>query len=227
MVCRPWPRRWGALGALASVLLLVPAAGADPTPLPSTELDALPGARREDVIHALRKVRLEYGEDAVLIEAQLLLNAMRSGAQRATGVRVDGLRTHRGKRYLRFDVETGLVFDSATRDEAARVQMLWRTIMVPTFERVPTLEVAADGVMIALTYHHRAYRSQNELHAAADQPGTAEETIFYVLASDVDAAARRTVAVRDLLARILVTVDDGERRIAAADPDAPTAPGPE
>jgi hypothetical protein len=200
---------------------------AEPEPLPSG-MEDLGSASPKDVARALRKVRHHYGDDAIVIETQLLMNAMRSGSLRATSVGVDGVRVHEGKKYLVFVVDTGLIFDSATRDETTRIHMLWETIMAPTLEHLPQgLRVPADGIMVILRYHHRPYQTREELRANLDQPGTQEETDFYVLGPDIDAILGRTETPHTLIARARVIVDGNVRTVAAAPPTLPTTPGPE
>ena len=154
---------------------------------------------------------------------------MRSGSVRATAVSVDGVRPHEDKSYLVFVVDTGLVFDSATRDQTTRVHMLWETIMAPTLERFQAqgLRVPADGIKVAMRYHHRPYRRLEEVRADLDQPGTAEETDFYVLRPDVDALVGRTETSHTLLARARVTVDGALRAVPVPPADLPSAPGPD
>jgi hypothetical protein len=215
--------------AVAAMLTLCAGrvAAADPEPLPSG-MEDLGSASRNDVVHALRKVRHHYGDDAIVIETQLLMNAMRGGSVRATAVTVDRVRRHEDKKYLVFVVDTGLVFDSATRDETTRVHMLWETIMAPTLARLQQgLRVPADGIQVTLRYHHRPYRTLDELRANLDQPGTAEETDFYVLGPDIDALVGQTETPHTLLARTRVTVDGSARVVAPAPADLPTAPGPD
>lgn len=228
-VARATPRRWVTAASLALVAmgaLAVCAAGTEPAPLPSAAGE-IPGATRDDVVRALRKVHHKYGEDAVVIESQLLINAMRSGSVRASAVSVDGVKQDHDKRYLGFVIETGLVFDTQTRDVMARIRMLWATIMTPTLERLTALRVPADGIKVAMSYHHRPYRSQNDLRASIDHPGTPEEIAFYVLARDVDALVTRNVTAPNLIARARVTVDGEERAVEASAEDPPTTPGPE
>ncbi len=214
--------------ALAWTTLAGRAAAADPEPLPS-DMEGLDSASRDDVVRALRKVRHHYGDDAIVIETQLLVNAMRSGSVRATAVRVDGVRPHEDKKYLVFVVDTGLVFDSTTRDETTRVHVLWETIMAPTLERLQAqgLRVPADGIEVAMHYHHRPYRRLDEVRANLDQPGTPEETDFYVLGPDVDALVGRSETPHTLLARVRVTVDGAVRTVPAPPADLPTVPGPD
>jgi hypothetical protein len=202
-------------------------AAPDPEPLPSG-MENLDSASPKDVTRALRRVRHHYGDDAIVIETQLLINAMRNGSLRATSVGVDGVRTHEGKKYLVFVVDTGLIFDSATRDETTRVHMLWETIVAPTLEHLPQgLRVPADGIKVVLRYHHRPYQTREELRAKLDEPGTPEETDFYLLGPDIDTILRQTETPHTLIARARVTVDGNARTLAAAPPTLPTTPGPD
>ena len=204
------------------------AAGAtnEPEPLPSG-MESLGATTSSDLARALAKVRRHYGDDAIVIESQLLVNAMRSGSVRATEVSVDGVRPHENKKYLVFVVDTGIIFDSTTRDETTRIHMLWETIMAPTLEHVHALRVPADGIAVTMRYHHRPYRRLDELRADLDRPGTAEETAFYLLGPDVDALLGQSETPHTLLRRAHVTVDGATRTIAAPPAELPTAPGPD
>jgi len=211
----------------AAALLAATGAAAEPTPPAAAALEEMPSATRDDVVRALRKVRRKYGEDAAVIETQLLINAMRHGSVRATTVSVDGVKPYRGKRYLGFSVETGLIFDSQTRDVVTRIHILWSGIMVPTIERLASPRIPADGIKVALQYHHRPYKSRDELRTGMDRPGTSEETVFYLLTPDLTELAARHLTTRDLIARARISVDGKERDVEIADPDPPEAPGPE
>ena len=204
------------------------AAGAtnDPEPLPSG-MESLGATSPTDLSRALAKVRRHYGDDAIVIESQLLVNAMRSGSVRATEVSVDGVRPHENKRYLVFVVDTGIIFDSATRDEMTRIHMLWETIMAPTLEHVHALRVPADGIAVTMRYHHRPYQRLEEVRADVGRPGTAEETAFYLLGPDVDALAVQSETPHTLLRRAHVTVDGATRTLAAPPAELPTTPGPD
>jgi hypothetical protein len=204
-----------------------PARAAAPEPLPSG-LDEMGGASPAEVARALRKIRHHYGDDAIVIQTQLLINAMRNGSIRATQVGVDGVRAHEDKRYLVFVVDTGLIFDTATRDETTRVHMLWETIMAPTLEHLAQgLRVPADGIKVVLRYHHRPYRNREELRVNIDEPGTPEETDFYVLGPDIDAILMRSETPHSLITRARVTVDGSVRTVAVAPDGLPTTPGPD
>jgi hypothetical protein len=216
--------RW----ALVGVVLALPSIAATQTPAPPATLDEIPSAKREDVARLLRKVRHRHGDDAVVIQSQLLINAMQKGSVLATGVRVERVQESYGKRYLGFVVETGLVFDDATRDQVARAQILWATIMEPTLSRLEDgLQVEADGMMVHMQFHRRPYRSVAELRASIDQPGMAGECRFYVLATDLAAVVRGELTLRTLLGRSRTTCDGMELAVAPPRDDQPLTPGPD
>ncbi len=213
---------------LAAVALVVPVDAGAQTPAPATGLEELPSARPQDVTRLLRKIRKRHGEDAVVIQTHLLLNAMQKGSVLATGVRVDRVEEAFGKRYLLFVVETGIVFDDATRDRQARAQVLWASVIEPTLERLKDgLQVDADGMMVQLESHHRPYRSVADLRASLDRPGEPEVTRFHVLASDLDAVVRGELTLRKLVERAHTTIDGTEVAVAPPGDDQPLTPGPD
>lgn len=214
------------VGAFAQAARPAAAGAGDPS-VPDS-LDEMPSANPDSVSRVLAKIRKKHGEDALVIDTQLLLNAMRNGSVLATGVRVDGLDHYRGKRYLAFNVETGLIFDDNTRNETARVQMLWQTIMVPTLERLKSLTVHADdGIMVRMQYHHRPYATHYELRSTIHEPGPSEETLFYLLRSDVLQLVDKRIPAAELFARATIVVDGGEREIPVPTAAEPLTPGPE
>jgi hypothetical protein len=225
VVLAPVVLAFAAALAFAAIARVAPAAN-DPEPLPSG-MESLGTSSPNDLSRALAKVRRHYGDDAIVIESQLLMNAMRSGSVRATAVSVDGVRPHEDKKYLVFVVDTGIIFDSATRDETTRIHMLWEAIMAPTLEHLHALRVPADGIAVTMRYHHRPYQRLEEIRADLERPGTAEETAFYLLGPDVDALVERGETPHTLLRRAHVTVDGAKRAVAAAPPELPTAPGPD
>jgi hypothetical protein len=211
------------------VMVIVPALVRAETPAPPS-LDDIPSAKREDVTRLLRKVRQRHGDDAIVIQTHLLLNAMQKGSVLATGVRVDRVEESLGKRYLGFDLETGMVFDDNTRDPEARLQVLWGAVLEPTLARLEDgLQVAqADGIMVQMQYHHRPYRTVAELRSnLTEQPGTAEVARFYVLASDLDTVVRGQMPVAEMLAKSRVTVDGAERRVRTVPAALALTPGPD
>jgi hypothetical protein len=212
--------------ALAIAPASVRAAETAPDVGPPATLADMPGGNRENVTRLLEQTRRRHGEAAVVVQTKLLLQALRSGSQRATGIRLEGLADQDGTSFLRFHLETGFVFDDLTRDADARVHMLWVAIMEPTLESIRTIELAADGLAVVMLVHHRPYRTGRELRATIDDAGVAEQVAFYVRREDL-AGLGSDGAVRDLFARTRIMVDDAERRLKTPPPDAPTTPGPE
>lgn len=213
---------------LIGIVLASPAMAADQTPAPTADLDTIPSAKRQDVTHLLRKVRQRHGEDAVVIQSQLLMHAMQQGSVLATGVRVDRVDEAFGKRYLGFALETGLVFDDSTRDRVTRAQILWATILAPTLARLQDgLQVNADGVMVRMQYYHRPYRTAAELRASIDKPGDSEEASFYVLASDLDAVVHGALTLDTLLGRSRTIIAGMAIVVEPPRGDQPLTPGPE
>jgi hypothetical protein len=219
---------WLLVVLLSSSAFSSPGFAANETPAPPASLDEIPSAKREDVTRLLRKVRQRHGDDAVAIQANLLLNAMQKGSVLATGVRVDRVAEAFGKRFLGFELETGVVFDNATRDRVARVQILWAIIMEPMLARLEDgLQVkAADGIMVQMQLFHRPYRSVDELRTSIEQPGTSETVRFYVLASDVEAVVRGELTARTLLERTRPTVDGAAITVTPPRDDLVLTPGP-
>ena len=221
-----------ATAVLAIALALRPAAAAEPTlaPLASPDsLDDMPSAKPQDVARLLRKVRQRHGEDAIVVQTHLLLNAMQKGSVLATGVRVERVEEAHGKRFLRFVLETGFVFDDSTRDRVQRAQILWASIMEPTLARLEDgLQVEkADGMVVQMQSFHRPYRTADELRTHIDQPGTSEETRFYVASADLDDVVRGKRTLRTLLAAAHPTVDGADVSVAAPADEMVFTPGPE
>jgi hypothetical protein len=190
-------------------------------------LEEMPSANPESVTRLLQKLRRKWGEDAVVIDTSLLMHAMRNGSVLTTGARVSGVDEYAGKRYLGFHVETGLVFDDNSRNETARVHMLWHTIMVPTLQRLKGLTVPADGIMVRMQYFHSPYGSQRELRQRIHEPGPSEEACFYLLTPDVLGFVEKRVSPYELIARARVTVDGAERHVPVPVADEPLSPGPD
>lgn len=218
------------VGALIASLAwpAVPLA-ADPSPAPPASLDDLPSAKPQDVARLLRRVRQRHGEDVVVVQTHLLLNAMQRGSVLATGVRVERVEELRGKRWLRIVLETGFVFDDSTRDRAQRAQILWATIMEPTLARLGDgLQVEkADGMLVEMQSFHRPYRSADDLRAHIHEPGVPEATRFYVASSDVDEVVRGKRTLRALLGDVHTTIDGEDLAVRPPRDDEVLAPGPE
>lgn len=209
-----------------------PGGAVEPTPAPPaqpTSLEDIPSAKSEDVVRLLRKVRQRHGDDAVVVQTHLLLNAMQKGSVLTTGVRVERVEEALGRHWLRVVLETGFVFDDSTRDRTERAQILWAAIMEPTLARLGDgLQVnKADGLLVLMQSHHRPYRSTDELRAHIEDPGTAEETRFYVSSADVDQVVRGTRTLRALLADVHTEIDGATIAVAPPGDGLALTPGPE
>ncbi len=218
---------------LVGLLVATPAAAeldttAPPAPPPES-LDEIPSAKREDVTKLLRKVRQRHGDDAVVIQTNLLLNAMQKGSVLTTGVRVDRVEEAHGAAYLGFVLETGLVFDEATRDRENRAQILWASIMEPTLDRLQDgLQIKkAAGIVVKMQSFHRPYRSMEDLRTTIDKPGASEEVRFYVSSADLDAVHRGELTLRTLITRAGTTVDGAAITVTPPAADAVLTPGPD
>jgi hypothetical protein len=223
-------RTWFVGVAFAVATLLPPAIAWSQTPVPPQGLDDVPTDKKEEVVHLLRKVRERHGDDAVVIQTHLLLNAMQKGSVLTTGIRVDRVEESFGKRYLGFALETGMVFDDNTRDPEARLQVLWGAVLEPTLARLEDgLQVqTADGIMVEMQYRHRPYRNVAELRSSLDaEPGTVEVARFYVLAADLDAVVRKEMPLAAMLTKSHVIVDGAERSVRLVPADLPLTPGPD
>jgi len=223
-------RTWFVRFALVVATLLPPARVWSQTPVPPQSLEDVPTDKKEEVVHLLRKIRQRHGDDAVVIQTHLLLNAMQKGSVLTTGVRVDRVEESFGKRYLGFALETGMVFDDNTRDPEARVQVLWGAVLEPTLARLEDgLQVTqADGIMVEMQYRHRPYRNVAELRRSLEeQPGTSEVARFYVLAADLDAVVRKQMPIAEVLTKGHVVVDGAERSVRVVPATLPLTPGPD
>lgn len=221
-----------AYGLVAVALLVGPVWAVEPTPAPLAapdSLDDIPSAKPQDVARLLRKVRERHGEDAIVVQTHLLLNAMQKGSVLATGVRVEHVEQAQGKRFLRFVLETGFVFDDSTRDRVQRAQILWATIMEPTLARLEDgLQVEkADGMVVQMQSFHRPYRSADDLRAHIDEPGLSEETRFYVASADLDDVVRGKRTLRTLLSQVHTTIDGADLVVTPPKDDETLTPGPE
>ncbi len=214
---------------VATLALVMPAVGAEPAPAPPGSFDDLPNAKEQDVVRLLRKVRRRHGEDAVVVQTHLLLNAMQKGSVLTTGVRVERVEKALGRRWLRVVLETGFVFDDSTHDRMERAQILWAAIMEPTLARLKDgLQVnEADGVLVQMQYHHRPYRSAGELRAHIDEPGTYEEARFYVASADLDQVVRGTRTLHALLADVHTEIDGAAVVVPPPGDGIVLTPGPE
>jgi hypothetical protein len=180
---------------------VAPGLASDSLPFPEDGIaasESLP----EEILALLKETKEKYGSEALLLQLQLLQYAIRAGATLASGVRVRGVESHHGHRYLVFFVETGIIFNSRETDRRQRVNRLWRDIVTPALERLTSCEVPAEGVALELVYSHRPFRDAAELENTATQdPGRYQQLAVYLLRDDILAFLKNDIDGRKLLSR--------------------------
>ena len=184
------------------------ALGADPPDPSSAEstlgIPSLPA----EIVTLLRENRKTYGEDAVVLQLQLLRNAIHADSILAAGVRVDGVKPHAARRYLAYTVETGIVFNTKQTDRDKRLDHVWSRVVLPSLVPLKVCDVPADGVALELTYFHQAYDDTASFQATVQEhPGESERVIFYLLRDDIVAFNRNEVDATGLYGRAEPAVD--------------------
>jgi hypothetical protein len=153
------------LSILAVWVALSPASGSSEEP-----------STKQEIIQALGDIQNRYGVDAVRMQTRLLESAIEGGAVLETTSGIGGYEEHQGKRYLRFDVMTGIVYDDTTVKEAERAARIWVDVVDPALKRFTALELPADGVALHLRFHHLSYRDRTELFRKhAEHPAPSDE----------------------------------------------------
>jgi hypothetical protein len=161
-----------------------------------------------DVVALLKETRETYGSDALLLQLQLLHEAIGAGSILTAGVRVRGVETYRTRRYLVFFVETGIVFNSRQTHRRERASRLWSEIVTPAIERLRTCDVPAEGIAVELLYSHRPYRDMAELeNTAAEDPGRYQQMGVYLLRDDILAFLQKKIDRRKLFSRSEARID--------------------
>ena len=120
----PCRRGWFLLIALISCL--APALRAQESP-PAASDDG-PSSKAE-IFNAMQDVRRKYGSDAVMLEGHLLGHAVRSGSVGEAVVSVGGFEDSDGKRFLTFQLETGIIYNDREVSAAARPARVWSEIV--------------------------------------------------------------------------------------------------
>jgi hypothetical protein len=161
-----------------------------------------------EIVTLLRENREKYGDDAVVLQLQLLRNAIHADSILAAGVRVDGVKPHAAHRYLVYTVETGIVFNTKHTDRGKRLDHVWSRVVLPSLAPLKVCDVPADGVALELTYFHQSYDTTASLQATVQEhPGESERVAFYLLRNDIVAFNRNEVDAAGLYGRAEPTVD--------------------
>jgi len=158
------------------------AAGADTSP---QSVLGIPDLSAE-IVSLLQETRNTYGEDALILQLQLLRNAIHADSILAAAIRVDGVQSHANRRYLAYTVETGIVFHTTRVDQQKRIEHVWNRVVLPSLTPLRACDVPADGVAIELSYFHRPYADAAELDSTVQEDsGQGERVAFYLLRDDI------------------------------------------
>lgn len=178
-------------------------------PVPSTADEDQPwgSSPPQELLNLLQEIHERYGTDAVTLVSWLLDATVRSGSILTASIKVNGLEDHASQRFLAFQVQTGIIFNTLALDQAGRLNALWERILAPTFTHLDTLTVPADGVAINLLYNHKPYQNAEELRRTLDDTGTPEEAKFYFPTEALRAYLNRTLSAQGLINRSTVTVN--------------------
>ncbi|MBC8293181.1 MAG: hypothetical protein H8E45_08465 [Proteobacteria bacterium] len=193
---------------MLSVLLLASAmpGGADELATSNSPPDLQQGEATRRAVNrlaeALALTAEQWGGDAVALQANLLINSLKAGAVLSTEVKVVGPSSVYGADFLQIDVDTGLLLDQEISGREAADELLWGSVLLPSLERMETLDLDPAGLDVAFAYELQDF-SQNDPPSRADLDGpTQVRTLRYrieagqlraYVARETDAGALRAV----------------------------------
>lgn len=165
------------------------------------------GSPSTELFKLLQDLNRDYGPDTVTLVSWLLDSAVRSGSVLTSSAKVDGDEIYQEKKFLVFQVDTGIIFNTEKMDQNGRLTALWEKILARTFARLETLKVPADGVTIRLLYHSKSFPETESLAEQIDEPGPVEEAKFYFLTDQMRAFLSKELSPQALLTRSQVLVN--------------------
>jgi len=168
----------------------------------------------EALTQALQEIREQYGDDAVRLQSLLFTNTLKSGPVTTVEVGVDGVGGYAGRTYLGFRIETGIIFNTITYDEDARLRSLWSQIVAPSLARLQTLKLPPDGIKIDLGYNHRPYSSESQLRDTIEDRGKKERAVIYLSWEDIVGLLAGDLNEQELLDHSSVTVNGTLRHLS-------------
>src|SRR5215813_3214838 len=166
------------------------------------------GAPPPELFKLLQELNHQYGPDAVTLVTWLLDAAARSGSVLTASVQVNGNETREDAKFLAFQVDTGIIFNTRTVDQNGRLAVLWDKILAKAFTHLETLQVPADGVVVNLLYHYKSFPETDDLSEHVDEPGPIEEAKFYFRTDPLQAYLQKELSPQTLLARSQVLIND-------------------
>jgi hypothetical protein len=181
--------------------------------LPAVARSDEPSSKQE-IVQALDDVQRKYGVDAVRMQTRLLESAIEGGAVLETSSGIAGYEEHEGKRYLRFDVMTGIVYDETAVKEGERAARIWLDVVDPALRKFVTLELPADGVALHLSFQHLAYRDRTELFRKhSEHPAPSQEMHVRLSNGEIVEFANARLTTNDLLDHSSVLLDGKPSRV--------------
>lgn len=187
-------------GLFVLLLFSTTAHGADDSPWNTN--------RSPELGKLLRELDQLYGADTVSLLSWLNDASIhhRRSVLTAT-VRVDGKEARDDLTFLIFKVETGVIFNTRTADQASRLIDLWEQVVVKALSHFNTFTVPTDGIMIDLLSHCKAFAEKDDLADHVDEPGAVEEVKFYFPGDPLRAYLGKQISAHALLSRMSVVVN--------------------
>jgi hypothetical protein len=175
--------------------------------------EELPSSRGE-ISRALGELQEHYGMDAVRMQAYLLRFALGGGSIFEASAAVAGIEEHESRRYLRFDLVTGIVYDEATIAQKERPARIWIDVVDPALKNFTTIDVPADGILLHIVYEHAAYGDRAELlRKHRDEPPRSEEIHLLLSSGEIVEFANSRLTSADLLDHASVLLNGEPARI--------------
>ncbi len=178
------------------------------------EPDHEPGTSRKEVLSSLQEIQRKYGSDAVMMEGQLLGEAIRGGSIVDAAISISGYEERGGKRFLAFQLETGIIYNDRDVSAPARPLRLWAEVIEISLRKFPKLTLPAEGVAVLTSYAHKPYESEADLrrHLHEDR-GQAETVAFYFLVSDIGELVANRITSQQLIDRATILVNGTPTRL--------------
>jgi len=155
----------------------------------------------------LRELNQQYGPDTVSLMSWLNEASIHSGSVLTSSIQVNGKETRENITFLVFQVETGIIFNTQTVDQAGRLIALWEKILAKAFSHFDTLRVPADGVTVILLSHCQSFPETDNLSDHVDEPGPIEEVKFYFPGESLREYLGKQLSAQALLARTQVFIN--------------------
>jgi hypothetical protein len=156
----------------------------------------------------LQDLNKQYGPDAVTLISWLLDAAIHSGSVLTASIQVSGDEIRGDAKFVVFQVDTGIIFNTRTVDQNGRLAVLWDKILARAFTHLETLRVPADGVMVVLLYHSKSFPETDDLSEHVDEPGPLEAAKFYFRTDPLRAYLSKELSPQTLLSQSQVLIND-------------------